>query len=200
MADGDARTTVLVNLLDRMRAGDRAAVDELVRAFQRRLAHLARKMLRRYPGVERWVEDDDVLQASLVRLLRALESVRPASTSAFFGLAAEQMRRELLDLARHFFGPQGIGANHASRAGPDEVRCGADVPDPRDGLDGDLDRWTRFHEEVAKLPAEDRAVVDLLYYHGWKQAEAAELLGVHAKTVRRRWEAVLINLHGILKD
>ena len=107
MADSAAKTTVLVQLLERMQGGDRAARDELVRAFQTRLEHLARKMLHRYPSVGRWVEVEDVLQGSLMRLLRALESVHPTSTRAFFGLAAEQMRRELLDLGRHFYGPQG---------------------------------------------------------------------------------------------
>jgi len=79
-------------------------------------------MLRNYPGVGRWVEASDVLQGSLLRLLRALESVQPESTRAFFGLAAEQKRRELLDLARHFYGPQGLGANHAS-VGADPEAC-----------------------------------------------------------------------------
>ena len=82
MADSNARTTVLVELLDRMKSGDRAALDELVRAFQSRLEHLARRMLLKYPSVGRWVEADDVLQGSLLRLLRALETVRPDSTRA----------------------------------------------------------------------------------------------------------------------
>ena len=117
MTDSAAKTTVLVQLLERMQGGDRAARDELVRAFQTRLEHLARKMLQRYPGVGRWVEVEDVLQGSLMRLLRALESVQPDSTRAFFGLAAEQMRRELLDLGRHFYGPQGEGRKPRQRAG-----------------------------------------------------------------------------------
>jgi hypothetical protein len=33
----------------------------------------------------------------MMRLLRAMEDVQPASTRAFFGLAAEQIRRVLLD-------------------------------------------------------------------------------------------------------
>ena len=70
MADSAAKTTVLVQLLERMQGGDRAARDELVRAFQTRLEHLARKMLHRYPSVGRWVEVEDVLQGSLMRLLR----------------------------------------------------------------------------------------------------------------------------------
>ena len=54
-------------------------------------------------------QTDDVLQNAVVRLLRALEEVRPPSVRAFFGLAATQMRRELLDLARRYQGRGGPG-------------------------------------------------------------------------------------------
>jgi RNA polymerase sigma-70 factor (ECF subfamily) len=93
-------TTQLQALLDRIRAGDTAARDELLRSVVGRLEGLARKMLRGFPLVRRWNETDDVLQNALLRLLRALETVNPASTRAFFGLAAAQIRRELLDLRR----------------------------------------------------------------------------------------------------
>jgi RNA polymerase sigma factor (sigma-70 family) len=198
MAELDAQTTVLVQLLERMKRGEPEARDELVRAFQARLELLGQKMLRKYPGVGRWVEAGDVLQDSLVRLLRALESVQPESTRAFFGLAAEQIRRELLDLARHFYGPQGLGANYAS--------VGADAEASRPGIepaapgDDDLERWCRFHEEVTRLPAQEREVVGLIYYHGWTQAQVAELFQVDVRTVRRWWESALVKLHRELKD
>jgi RNA polymerase sigma factor (sigma-70 family) len=198
MADLDAQTTVLVQLLERMKRGAREARDELVRAFQARLELLGQKMLRNYPGVGRWVESSDVLQDSLLRLLRALESVQPESTRAFFGLAAEQIRRELLDLARHFYGPQGLGANYASvGADPETSRPGFEPADPGD--DGDLERWCRFHKEVEKLAAQEREVVGLIYYHGWTQAQVAELFQVNVRTVRRWWEAALVKLHAVLQ-
>jgi RNA polymerase sigma factor (sigma-70 family) len=200
MADSAAKTTVLVQLLERMQGGDRAACNELVRAFQTRLEHLARKMLHRYPSVGRWVEVEDVLQGSLMRLLRALESVQPTSTRAFFGLAAEQMRRELLDLGRHFYGPQGDGANLASVGDdPGASRLRFEPPDPGDD-DGDFDRWCQFHREVEKLPGQEREVVGLIYYHGWTQAQVAELFQVNVRTVRRWWEAALVELHRVLKS
>jgi RNA polymerase sigma factor (sigma-70 family) len=200
MADSAAKTTVLVQLLERMQGGDREARDELVRAFHTRLDHLARTMLRKYPGVGRWVEVEDILQASLLRLLRALESVRPDSTRAFFGLAAEQMRRELLDLGRRFYGPQGIGANHASVGDdPGAIRPAFDPPDP-DNDNSDLDKWCQFHTEVAKLPVQEREVVGLIYYHGWTQAQVAEMFEVNVRTVRRWWEAALVTLHRELED
>src|SRR5438093_6684777 len=107
MADDVVNTVQLNEWVDRLRAGDRAASDELLRTVCGRLERLARKMLQRFPNVHRWADTGDVLQNSLMRLLRALEEVRPGSVRDFFGLAAEQMRRELLDLARHYYGPQG---------------------------------------------------------------------------------------------
>jgi RNA polymerase sigma factor (sigma-70 family) len=200
MADSAAKTTVLIELLDRMQRGDRAARDELVRVFQTRLGLLAREMLKRYPRIARWAEADDVLQGSLLRLLRALESVQPDSTRAFFGLAAEQMRRELLDMHRHFYGPRGVGANHDSAGdGLGASQPGLEHTDPHSD-DPDVERWCQFHEEVAKLPDREREIVGLIYYHGWTQAQVAELFGVNARTVRRWWEGALVKLHRVLND
>ena len=60
---------------------------------------------------------DDILQNALQRLCRALQTVKPQSVRSFLNLGAEQIRRELIDLAHHYRGPQGLGANHASNAG-----------------------------------------------------------------------------------
>jgi DNA-directed RNA polymerase specialized sigma24 family protein len=88
-----------------MRDGRVQAPDELISHVRERLQRLTRKMLQDYPGVKRWEQTDDVLQNALVRLLRALRDVRPASMREFFGLASVQIRRELLDLAKHYYGP-----------------------------------------------------------------------------------------------
>jgi RNA polymerase sigma-70 factor (ECF subfamily) len=157
-------------------------------------------MVGRDPRVGRWVDAEDVLQNALIRLLRALETVRPDSTRSFFGLAAEQIRRELLDLGRHYYGPEGTGANHDSVAPwPDDSRPNLDPPAP-DATAAELERWTRFHEEVERLPVREREVVGLVFYHGWTQAQAAELFQVDVRTIRRWWEAALVRLHRAMKD
>ena len=53
----------------------------------------------------------------------------------------------------------------------------------------DLDRWAQFHTAVENLPSEQREVIGLTFYHGWTQAEIAELFQVDERTVRRRWQA-----------
>src|SRR5215471_11990239 len=109
MSQPSVNTKHLHHLLDRMRAGDGAAREELLRQTCARLEVLARKMLRRFPTVKAWAQTDDVLQGALLRLLRSLEKVQPAGMRDFYNLATVQMRRELLDLARHF-GRREIGA------------------------------------------------------------------------------------------
>jgi RNA polymerase sigma-70 factor (ECF subfamily) len=194
MADPPSLTAQLEGWLLRMRAGDAAARDELLEHVCERLRRLTRKMLRGFPGVKRYAETDDVLQNSLLRLLRALNDVQPASTREFLGLAATQVRRELLDLARHFYGPQGAGAHHASDHGgrPHEQADGTHEP-------GALAEWREFHEQVGKLPAEEREAVDLLFYQGLPQAEAAALLDVSVRTLQRRWQGAQLKLHQALK-
>jgi RNA polymerase sigma-70 factor (ECF subfamily) len=157
-------------------------------------------MLRRFPRVHRWAQTDDVLQNTLMRLLRSLQNVEPASVRDFLGLAALEMRRELLDLTRHYYGPQGVGANHQSQGdGPDgptavtEPEAQADDPE-------DLERWQAFHQGVDGLPAEEREVVSLIFYHGWTQVEVADLFQVSERTIRRRWESALVKLHRRLSD
>jgi RNA polymerase sigma-70 factor (ECF subfamily) len=178
--------------IDRMRDGDDTAAEQLLRHAAGQLERMARKMLRRFPGVGRWEQTDDLMQNAVVRLLRALKEVRPNSVRAFFGLAAALMRRELIDLARHYQGPQGHGANHASVfADPAMLANPGAVLDPADqGGDGnEVELWAAFHAAVESLPPEEREVVGLTFYHGWTQVEIATLFQVDERTVRRRWRS-----------
>jgi RNA polymerase sigma factor (sigma-70 family) len=186
-AGQDLNTTFIHDNIKRMRDGDRAARDELTRRSLRRFEKLARKMLQAYPTVKRWEQTEDVVQNAMLRMLRALDTITPANTAAFFGLAAAQIRRELIDLARHYQGPLGQGANHDSVAG---MTADGDRPGPADPERPDeLERWRAFHEAVEGLPVEEREVFGLTYYHGWQQAEIAALLQRDERTIRRYWQA-----------
>src|SRR5262245_42924607 len=175
-------STQLHQFLTRMQAGDETARNELFRHMTGRLERLTRKMLHHFPGVRRWAGTDDVLQSALIRLLRTLQAVRPSTPRDFLGLAAEQIRRELIDLARHYYGPHGLGANHASRGGSRDPLPAHPAPAEEPSA---LSAWCEFHEQVRHLPPDEREVVDLLFYQELTQGEAAELLQVTKRTVQR---------------
>jgi RNA polymerase sigma-70 factor (ECF subfamily) len=44
------------------------------------------------------------------------------------------------------------------------------------------------------LPAQERELFDLLWYQGLNQTEAADLLGVCVRTVKRRWQSARLLL------
>src|SRR5262245_28837336 len=200
MADEFPETVQLLGWLERMRAGDPAAREVLLEHVCERLRRLTRKMLKAYPGVQRWAQTDDVLQNALLRLLRALQDVQPASTREFLGLAATQVRRELLDLARHFYRPHGAGAHHISRDGEGPAGPGVDEPADTSRDPSVLAAWTELHERIERLPAEERETLDLLHYQGLPQADVAALLNVSVRTVQRRWQSALVKLHDLIQE
>jgi RNA polymerase sigma-70 factor (ECF subfamily) len=112
------------------------------------------------------------------------------------------MRRELLDLAKHHFGPEGAAANHHTdgqgRAADDEAGPLQQEPAPAEEPDC-LDDWCEFHTQVEALPDEERQVVNLLYYQGLAQEAAANVLGVSVRTLKRRWQAARLALAQALK-
>jgi RNA polymerase sigma-70 factor (ECF subfamily) len=200
MPDSSLHTTQLRRWVERIRAGDFTAREEMLRATYDRLERLARKMLRRYPTVDRWEETGDLLHNAVLRLLRALREVEPTSVRDFFGLAAEQMRRELLDLARHHLTRQMRGPSYAMGTGGSD--SGTGVPEPADAAEDpdELEKWCAFHEAVERLPVEEREVVGLIYYHGWTQMETAEHLHLSKRSVQRHWSAAMLKIHAVLKD
>ncbi len=191
----DDPTVHLQRCLERLQAGDESARNDLLNGVCERLRRLTQAMLRDYRRLKRWEQTDDVLQSALLRLYRALESVAPATLREFYRLAALQIRRELIDLARHYFGPESAGIHHLSSDG--EVPTVAGPADSTDRPDRLAD-WAEFHEQAGKLPDEEQEVFDLLWYQELTHAQAAALLNVSTKTVQRRWHSACLRLHEAL--
>lgn len=179
--------------LDLLREGNPEAREEIINYSCQRLRRLTSKMLEDYPRLQRWEEIDDVLQDAMLRLHRSLKEVQPKSVSQFFGLAATQIRRTLIDLVRHHFGPEGPGGyRHLSVHEVDPIAT-------KGGLTT-LEAWADFSEALDNLPGDEREVVDLLWFEGLTQCEAAEVLGVNERTIRRRWYAARYSLYKALTE
>jgi RNA polymerase sigma factor (sigma-70 family) len=178
--DESLRTTELHDLVGRIQAGDRHAAEELISRSALRLEERASQMLRHFPSVKRWEQTGDILQNALQRLLRTLREVCPDSVSGFFRLAAQSIRRELLDMTRRYRGPL-----------YDVVKLDS-LPDGTIGLPSqeelrNLECWAAFHEAVGRLPDDEKAVIELGFYEGLGKEEIARVLTVDVRTVRRHW-------------
>ncbi|MEM1061296.1 MAG: sigma-70 family RNA polymerase sigma factor [Planctomycetota bacterium] len=183
-----------------LRAGDTQAREKLLAIAGDRLTAITRKIKRDFPAVSRWEQTDDVFQNASLRLYRALGQVEIEDARHFFRLAATQVRRELIDMARKYQGPQGSGANHHTigRAG---LGDDGDQPPPAwEGAEltnepGRVTAWGELHEAIEQLPDDEREVTELLWYHQLPQADAAEILKVDVRTIKRRWRSARLKLH-----
>jgi len=121
----------LQECLDRLASGDPNARDDLIAIACSRMQSLAHRMLLSYPAVRRHEGTDDVVQNAAMRLYRSLAEVHPVSVRHFSGLAALQIRRELLDLAKKHAGPESYAANpetNYARVGGEERAKVSDAP------------------------------------------------------------------------
>ena len=78
------------------------AKSALIELSCKRLRSLASKMFKQFPNLKRWNDSSDLLQGAVIRLYKALSTVKPETPQQFYGLAALQIRRELLDLTKKF--------------------------------------------------------------------------------------------------
>jgi RNA polymerase sigma factor (sigma-70 family) len=143
-----------------------------------RLRTLARRMLHRHAALRRLIDTDDLLQNAALRMHRALACIVVESPRHAMGLAVMQLKRELVDLVR------------SQRRTGMETLTPDGVPDlDQTQLEESLQSWSDFHAAVEALPKPQREAVHFLWYLELSQEEAAKLLGVTDRTLRRHWVA-----------
>ncbi len=195
-------TAAVQSLLDRIREGDQPAIQVLLSATLERLRTLAKKIAGNIPRVKQFEQTDDLLQNSMVRLWKAFERHHPPTPLDYYRLASAIMRRELIDMSRHYFGAQGMGANQV-RA-PQTADTGGESPIDFQGDETSepqkLGRWTEFHQYVEGLGDEERTLFDLLWYQGLSLDAAAQIIGSSERTTRRRWKAARLVLYRTLME
>ena len=185
-------TAAVQRYLDAL-AGDQEPAEQVVRALLarsvRRLHALCRNLLyrqyRRLTLPPLNLEPDELLSAVVERLLKAMRSQRPPTVRQFFGLVNQHMRWELNDLARRL-------DEHpaALRIDEEAVRAPSSL--------SDASTLTPTHRRVLQvidnLPDDEREVFGLVRVQGLTHTEAAEVMGVSAKTVQRRLNRAMVLL------
>lgn len=197
MSDGSGSTRLTL-LLQKAQAGDDEAREVVIEHAAQRLRILAQRMLRSNP-LRRWEQTDDLMQQTLTRLHKHLARCPATSTAAFLSHAALEMRHALIDLVRHYFGPQGQGAHHHTATAPSDAdstpRGEPTDPAPTPSQQALLaERWEKLYRAVEALPDDKRAVVELVWFHGLTHAQGAALLGMSERTVGRHWRAARVTL------
>ena len=179
--------TVLLSALTR---GEEDAAGKLIPVVYDELRRLAASYMRR----ER---QDHTLQATALvheAYLKLIEqrSVSWQSRAHFFGVAAQLMRRILIDHARGHL-RQKRGGEHKKVSLDDALAFSEQQSAELLAVDESLER-------LAKLDGRQARIVELRFFGGLSVEEAAEVLGVSPKTVKRDWSVAKAWLYADLKE
>jgi len=190
----DADLTLL--LLD-AQAGRADALDRLLPAVYGELRALARRR-RRDERPDHTLNTTALVHEAYLKLV----DQRQASwqnRAHFFAIAAQAMRRVLLEYAR---------ARHAQKRGGHDAPLRLDDVGGDDALPGDAFTDAQAEEVIALDEALGRLaafnergcrVVEYRYFVGLTYEEIAEVMGLSPMTVRRAWEAARAWLHHDLR-
>ncbi len=170
--------------------GDQAALDKLLPLVNTELRQLARRYMRREnPG--HTLQTSALVNEAYIRLIDQ-QHVHWQNRAHFFGIAAQLMRRILIDHARsHHYAKRGGGALKVSL---DE---GAAVTQARAA---ELLAVDEALEKLTAMDARKGRIVELRFFGGLSLEETAEVMGISSPTVQREWRAAKAWLHRMLTD
>jgi RNA polymerase sigma-70 factor, ECF subfamily len=186
----DADREDVTALLAEFAKGNDEAASKLIPLVYAELRRLASSYMRR----ER---SDHTLQATALvheAYLKLVDqrSVNWQSRAHFFGVAAQVMRRILVDHARGHLREKRGGEQRAVPI--DEALVFA----PEQSLD--LVKLDQALERLTKLDPRQGKIVELRFFGGLTVEQTAELLDISPKTVKRDWSMAKAWLHGDLKQ
>jgi RNA polymerase sigma factor (TIGR02999 family) len=175
-------------LLDQWRAGDAAALDEIFPLVYEELRALAANRLRSEPAGHTLQTTALVHEAYLRLVGKSRAQVR--DRAHFFAIAAQAMRRVLIDHARR----KRAGKRDAGEVAPLAAGAALTVPDH------ELIALDRALVRLADLDARQARIVELRFFGGLTAPEAAEALGISEATVNREWRAAKLWLRREMRE
>jgi len=177
--------TEVTELLVAWSKGDKAALDRLIPLVYQELKRIARYHMRR-ERAGHTLQTSALANEAYMRLID-YDRMSWQGRAHFFAVAAQAMRRILVDHARK--------RNFAKRgAGPLKVSLD-EAASLADEKAADMVALDDALKSLATIDPRKSEVVELRYFGGLSIGETAEVLGVSTATVERDWSTARIWLH-----
>lgn len=168
----------VTQLLLKWSQGDQGAIDELLPMVYRELHKIAHRYLNKERG-EHTLQTTALVHEAYIKLIDQTR-VQWQNRAHFFGIAAQAMRRILVDNARQrLAGKRGSGA--------EKISIEDNQIDISDEKASNLIELDFALKKLAELDPNKSRLVELRYFGGLSLEETAEVMGVSRPTVIRQW-------------
>ncbi len=175
-------------LLVQSNNGDEAARAQAIALVYNELHRLAARVIRGEQAGHT-LQATALVNEAYLRLFGS-QPVKPNDSQHFFALAAQQMRRILVDHAR---------AKKANKRGGIKISLD-EIYNIGSEPDGDLVVIDEALKELSELDAQAARIVELRFFGGYTDQETAGILGINIARVRRDWEFARAWLHQHLEE
>jgi RNA polymerase sigma factor (TIGR02999 family) len=166
-------------------ATDKEALDKMMPAIYEELRRQAARYLRReQPG--HTLQTTALIHEAYVRLVDQ-RNVQWQNRAHFFGIAAQMMRRILVDHART--------KKRAKRGGSNIKVSLDDATVAVKGQNLDVVAIDEALSRLSKIDEQQSRVVELRFFSGLTVEETAEVMGISPATVKRDWSMAKAWLH-----
>ena len=183
-------TQGVTELLLKLSDGKREVVDELLPLIYDELKRLAASYLRRERS-DHTLQPTALVNEAYLKMID-ITQVSWQNKAHFIGVAANQMRRILVDHARKH--------NAEKRGGEFHILTLNEEIDKADEQSTELIALDDALTELAKMDPTKAKIVELRYFGGLTFEEAAEVMGVSVITVKRHWKMTKAWLYGQLSQ
>lgn len=168
----------VTQLLVNWSQGDQAALNDLMPLVYQELRRLAAGYLRRERS-DHTLQSTALVHEAFLRLIDQ-NRIQWQNRAHFFGVAAQMIRRILVDHART--------QNRVKRgAGAPKLSLDEAIALPNSGSDVDLVSLDDALSRLAALDPQQSRIVELRFFAGLSIDETAEVVGVSPATVKREW-------------
>lgn len=195
--EGTSSPSQVTQTFLRWRQGDTSALHALLPLVYDEMRRLAGAYLRE-EGTDHTLQPTALAHEAYLRLLDQRQ-VSWQNRAHFMGLAAQAMRRILIDHARRRRAQKrGGDAVHVELDGDLMMEAGA-ARSTIGGLGVDVEELSDALDRLAELDSRQARVVELRFFTGLSIEETAEVLEVSPATVKRDWTLARAWLHRELK-
>jgi len=174
----DLAPTAVTQLLVNWSNGDKAALDEMLPLVYQELRRIAVNRLRQ-ENPNHTLQPTALVNEAYLRLIDQRD-VNWQNRAQFFGLAAEMMRRILVNHALH---------RQAAKRGGGALRVSLEVAvNSFEQKDVNLVALDEALKNLATIDPRQCKIVEMKFFGGLTVAEIAEVLQVSSDTIERNWK------------